>query len=38
MEFAKHVKHRQPGLYRYGLGLAAIMLAGLALRLYSIGS
>jgi mannosyltransferase len=38
MELLKPMEHRQPGWYWYGLGLAAIVLTGLALRLYSIGS
>ena len=38
MEFAKLLEHRQPGWYRWCLGLLAIMLTGLALRLYTIGS
>jgi mannosyltransferase len=38
MEFAKHLETRQPVWYRYGLGLAAILVTGLALRLYAIGS
>jgi mannosyltransferase len=38
MEFAKHLETRQTGWHRYGLGLAAMMLTGLALRLYTIGS
>jgi mannosyltransferase len=38
MELLKPMEHRQSGWYWYGLGLVAIMLTGLALRLYSIGS
>jgi mannosyltransferase len=38
MEFAKQLENRQPESYRYGLGLAAMILTGLALRLYAIGS